>query len=277
MWILWTVLGIFAFVLLLTAFWVFALLHMREGMPVMRELDKTVFAHRGLHDEQKPENSMAAFAAAADKGFGIEFDLHLTRDGRLVVMHDATTRRLCGQELKINDSTLEELRALRLPDGSQIPTFEEFLALIDGRVPLLIELKNDGSNAVPLCAAAMDLLKDYKGKYIVESFDPRVVYRLKKAYPDVVRGQLSQDFFKNKDAPWYMRPLLASMVGNLWTKPDFIAYNVKHRDSLPLKLLNAANRKICFWTVRDTEEFERCVKDRQNPIFEKILPYRTEM
>ena len=272
MWILWTLLGICAFLLLLTAFWIVALLHMRNGHPVMRALENTPFAHRGLHDETKPENSMAAFAAAADKGFAIEFDLHLTRDGRLVVMHDGTTERMCGEHKKINDCTLEELSALRLPDGSAIPTFKEFLALVNGRVPLLIELKNDGNNAVPLCAAAMKALEGYQGAYIVESFDPRVIYRLKKAYPDTARGQLSQDFLKNKDAPWYMRPLLASMISNLWTKPDFIAYNVKHRASLPLRLLNAAGRKICFWTVRDKAEYDRCMKDRQNPIFENFLP-----
>ena len=260
------------FILISCLFFLTALLHTRDGHPTMKELEGTVYAHRGLHDAQKPENSAAAFEAAVAHGFGIEFDLHLTSDGRLVVHHDGNTKRMCGVDLTINSASFDEVRALRLPDGSQIPSFEELLAIVGGRVPLLVELKNDGNNGAALVDAALEILRPYNGKYIVESFDPRVLYALKKTDPEIVRGQLCQDFPKSGDAPWYMRHFLASMVTNLWTKPDFVAYNIAHRTSLPLRLLDGAHKNICFWTVRNEEDFRYCISRRQSPIFEKIPP-----
>ena len=273
-WLLWTAVGIAAFCLIVAGFWLIALLHTRKGGEAMKGFEEVVFAHRGLHDDKRPENSMAAFAAAAEKGYGIEFDLHLTRDGVLVVNHDGTTKRMCGTDLKINACTLEELRAVSLPDGSKIPTFREFLELVDGRSPLLIELKNDGNSGRALVDCMLKELEGYKGKYIVESFDPRVLVALKKAAPDVARGQLCQDFLRTKDAPGYMRLLLWSMFMNLFTYPDFVAYNTAHRSALPLRLLRRAGCRICFWTVRDQEDFDRCVKDGTNPIFERFIPKR---
>ena len=272
MWILYTILGILAFALLCFCFWAVALLHMRREHPMMKKLESTVFAHRGLHDGNKPENSTAAFVSAVEEGFGIEFDLHLTRDGALVVYHDDRTKRLCDRDVRINDCTLNEVRTLRLPDGSKIPTFEELLEIVHGKIPMLIELKPDGNNAAQIVPAVLDRLRGYKGDYIMESFDPRIVMELKKRAPDIARGQLSQNFPRSGDAPWYMRHFLASMVTNIRSKPDFVAYNVAHRDSLAIRLLNAGKRKLCFWTVRDIDEFRRCVRDRQNPIFEKLDP-----
>ena len=258
--------------LLICAFLVIALLHTRQNNPVMKDFEGVIFAHRGLHDAQKPENSSAAFAAAVAQGFGIEMDLHITRDGELVVHHDSTTKRMCGTSIKLNDSTLEEIRALRLPDGSKIPTFEEFVEIVDGKVPLLIELKSDGNNAASLVPVFLEKLRSYNGKYIVESFDPRMLIELKKRAPEIARGQLCENFLRTQNAPGYMRPILASMVLNLRAKPDFVAYNVAHRKALPLRLLIAAKRRLCFWTVRDIEEFRRCVRQGHNPIFEKLDP-----
>lgn len=276
-WLLWTAVGIALFLGILICFLVLALLHMRRDGKAMKGFENVIFAHRGLHNAERPENSAAAFEAAVREGFGIEFDLHLTRDGKLVVMHDGTTKRMCGESLKINGSSYEELRALSLPDGSKIPSFGEFLLLVDGRVPLLIELKNDGNNGKELVSEMIRELEGYTGPYIVESFDPRVLYALKKQAPGLARGQLCQNFMRTKDAPPHMRLLLWSMVSNLWTKPDFVAYCSAHRTALPYRLLKRFGRRMCMWTVRDEADLERCLEDGENPIFEKIDPEKVKM
>ena len=135
----------------------------------------TKFAHRGLWDAQSPENSLAAFKKAVDAGYGIEFDIHKTRDGHVVVFHDDTLVRMCGVEGKIEDKTLAELRELRLKGtDQQIPTLQEMLALVDGRVPLLVELKGAALDT-SLCPVANEILSQYKGDYMIESFNPLLV------------------------------------------------------------------------------------------------------
>lgn len=115
--------------------------------------------HRGLHDLEKPENSMAAFNAALEQGLPFEFDLHLTKDGHLMVCHDSELLRMTGKEGILEDFTREELeRDFRLPDGSTLPRFEDVLALNDGRVPMVIELKAYQNNASALASAAVPII-----------------------------------------------------------------------------------------------------------------------
>ena len=148
------------------------------------------FAHRGLWDQESPENSLTAFQKAVNAGYGIEFDIHKTCDGHVVVFHDDTLTRMCGVEGKVEQKTLAELKELRLlGTDQQIPTLEEMLALVDGRVPLLVELKGE-STATGLCPVADAILSQYKGDYIIESFNPLLVRWYRKNRPDVVRGQL---------------------------------------------------------------------------------------
>src|SRR5687767_12638223 len=131
------------------------------------------FAHRGLHyGAQFPENSLIAFAAALERGAGIECDLRLTADDQIVVFHDADAWRLCASPLRIGDSTLEELGRLRVGDGP-IPRLASLLALVQGRVPLLLEVKVDGDiwRWVP---ALRQALKGYAGPFGVMSFDARL-------------------------------------------------------------------------------------------------------
>ena len=156
------------------------------------------FAHRGLWDAESPENSLAAFRKAVDAGYGIEFDIHKTSDGKVVVFHDDTLIRMCGVDARVEDLTLAELRELRLlGTDQQIPTLEEMLALVDGRVPLLVELKGESVNT-SLCPVADAILSHYKGDYIIESFNPLLVRWYKKNRPDVVRGQLFCNLNKGK-------------------------------------------------------------------------------
>jgi hypothetical protein len=136
------------------------------------------YAHRGLHDAEKAENSMSAFKAAVDHGFGIELDIRLSKDGQLVVFHDDTLDRVCGRPGRVRDFTAEELATFKLSgteDG--IPTFAEVLALVDGQVPLLVEIKEDPNDSA-VSAAAIDQLGSYKGLFMVESFNPFTVARV---------------------------------------------------------------------------------------------------
>ena len=149
-------------------------------------------AHRGLFNNKDiPENSMKAFEAAMQKGCAIELDVQMTKDGYLVVFHDKSLKRVCGLKDEITMLTLNEVKQARLcGTDSMIPTFEDVLMLVDGRVPLLIEVKED-DNYEELMPKLIALLERYEGEYMIESFDPRIVLWLKKNHPSIIRGQLS--------------------------------------------------------------------------------------
>lgn len=164
---------------------------------VIRKPDKSAFqtrffAHRGLHENgtAHPENSLPAIRRAVEEGYGIEFDIQVTKDGVPVVFHDFTLRRMCGQKGRVCDYTLQELSQFRLLDcGERIPTFKEALKAVDGRVPLIIEMKMEYFD-LRVCRAADQLLREYKGVYCIESFNPLVLLWYRKNRPDVMRGQL---------------------------------------------------------------------------------------
>ena len=149
-----------------------------------------LYAHRGLHGGDVPENSLAAFSRAVEAGYGIELDVQLTRDGFLVVHHDASLKRVCGADLRICDITFEELCRHPLPDGSCVPLFSDVLALVGGRVPLIVEVKHYGG-AARNAASALQQLGAYGGPYCVESFHPLAMRYFRLHAPDVVRGQLA--------------------------------------------------------------------------------------
>ncbi|MFZ2537852.1 MAG: glycerophosphodiester phosphodiesterase family protein [Oscillospiraceae bacterium] len=212
------------------------------------------FAHRGLHGNGVPENSMKAFSLAAEKGFGIELDIHLTKDNRVVVIHDYDTKRVCGKSLCVEDSTYIELCGLWLENTNQkIPLFEDVLKLVDGKIPILVELKSKGTKTT-LCPFAAKTLDDYKGKYCIESFSPFIVSWFFKNRKNVVRGQLSQKMktvggnnFKNK----LLGFILTNLLTNFITRPTFIAYNYKDVSNLSVKLCkNLFKTPIFAWTLK---------------------------
>ena len=188
------------------------------------------YAHRGLHcaAEGVPENSLPAFRRAVEAGYGIELDLHLTTDGRLVVFHDDTLDRVCGVSGRVEEKSYEELRQLRLLGTEEyIPLFEEVLEIIAGRIPMIIEVKYQ-KNYAALCEKMMELLSAYTGEYCVESFHPLVIIWMKKNAPAVARGLLADryvegegDIKRNSFGTWGSQELLFNWLA----QPDFIAYN----------------------------------------------------
>lgn len=137
----------------------------------MSALTKVDYAHRGLWNAQRPENSLSAFRSAVDSGYGIELDVHRTKDGVLVVHHDDNLKRVCGVDRRIAQSTLAEVRACHLSGTDEVvPTFDEVLEAVGGRVPLIVELKVE-QNVDSLCSAVRERMQHYNGLWCMESFD----------------------------------------------------------------------------------------------------------
>ena len=246
----------------------------RTGHPGLAQLQSFKYAHRGLHDTEKPENSMAAFRAALENGYGIEFDIHLIKDGNLAVMHDRSLLRTTGVEGDITTLTTAELENYHLNGTEEtIPTFSQVLELFAGKAPLIIELKSD-NNVEALVDAAVKAMEGYEGPYCMESFDPRCVHVLKKKYPHIIRGQLTEDYFNGKSPlPAPLKWALKNQALNFLTMPDFVAY--KYRDINTFS--NTLVRKFwgvagVTWTLKTQEEFDDAVSNNWIPIFENFKP-----
>lgn len=232
------------------------------------------YAHRGLHNAERPENSLSAFKAAADKGYAIELDVHLMRDNSLAVIHDSSLKRTAGDSRRIEELTRAEIKDIKLLGiDEHIPTLREVLELVDGRVPLLIELKAE-KNAKCLCSALMYELRDYKGAYCVESFDPRCLLWMKKNAPKVVRGQLAQNFLKNgENLSFPLRLILTLLTFNIATQPDFVAFRYTDRKCIPNALSKGFWQNKGFaWTITDMSDLEKAEKEGYAVIFEDIVP-----
>ena len=235
------------------------------------------FAHRGLHDASRGilENTLPAFEAARNAGFGMELDVQRTKDGHLVVFHDDDLLRLAEDPRRVTRCTLAELRALTLGGvpGAGIPTFEEVLKAVDGRVPLLVELKNGPDNR-RMCEQVLSLLEDYGGPYLVESFNPLIVAWFRFHAPQVIRGQLvgpMSDYVAqvNQIGAFFMAGLLANFAG----RPDFVSYDVNARRFFsPHFQRFLYHTPMAAWTVKD-EQTAALIRARQEiGIFEEIRP-----
>ena len=216
-------------------------------------------AHRGYHDNQNgiPENSLAAFSAAVEKGFVIELDIQLSSDGVAMVFHDADLERVCGVQGKIWDYTAAELKEMKLLGTEYtIPTFEETLKFIDGRVPLLVEYKMDKVDTA-VCAAGQALLDNYSGQYAMQCFDPRALLWYKKNAPQVARGQLAEKYWDNEKyngKALYL--VLTYMPENVATRPDFISYKYAHKDNISLKICRMLGAKTACYTLKSAEDLQ---------------------
>ncbi|MBE6614164.1 MAG: glycerophosphodiester phosphodiesterase [Ruminococcaceae bacterium] len=239
--------------------------------PIPEDMQKN-YAHRGLYGGDVPENSLKAFENAVNAGYGIELDVQLSCDGEVVVFHDATLDRMTGVHGKVIDYTLAQLKTMEL-DGSEhrIPTLREVLALVDGKVPLLVELKGESTDT-SVCPAADEILREYSGSYLIESFNPLLLRWYKKNHPDVLRGQLTTNLSKGLGKNMRNR-LLDSMILNLVTRPDFLAYDIRCPKRFPVRLCTGlfhANRFV--WTVRDRDEYSKSEALDAFAIFENFCP-----
>lgn len=226
-------------------------------------------AHRGLHNDEFPENSLGAFQNAINNGYPIELDVHIISDGTLVVFHDDSLSRMTGKDGYLKNLTKFDLKNYHLADTEYtIPTFEEVLTLIDGKVPLLIEVKNTNKVGA-LETKLLEMLRAYKGEYAIESFNPYVLEWFKNNAPDILRGQLA-GFFKGEKLAFIKRFALKRMVLNKIAKPDFIAYEASR---LPNRFVRKyKSLPLIAWTVRSQKEYMKVVQYCDNVIFENFEP-----
>ena len=265
------IIGILSFAVLLVAIYLLVLVRPpKKTKPT--EVLLCDYAHRGLHKEGVPENSLAAFEDACRAGFGIELDVQLSRDGEVMVFHDYTLIRMTGCDKKLCELDAKELMTLTLAGTDQtVPTLKQVLALVDGRVPLLVELKGESFDT-SLCAKVADLLRDYKGAYCLESFNPLLIGNMKKEFPEAFCGLLYTNVCREKKKKSALNLALTAMALNVVARPDFIAFDKADRDTLPVKITTQLFGAPKFvWTVRTKEELDTAHKNGELPIFENIF------
>jgi len=264
-------------IVIIVALYLLAIMPRMFGRPDKTPFMGALYAHRGLHDNERdaPENSMSAFRKAVEAGYGIELDVQLTRDKVAVVFHDATLKRVCGAEGKVSDFTYEELLQFSLCGTSEkIPRFEEVLRMTDGRVPMIIEYKAPGVD-VEVCPVADALLQKYRGAYCIESFNPMVLVWYRRHRKHVMRGQLSTSYTKDgeKGYPGGVLWLMHHLLFNFLTKPDFIAYNHKYYRDRSRSLCRYLYKCTSVaWTIGSQEELDSRKRDFDLFIFEAFRP-----
>ena len=293
--------GLIIMIVILTCLYLLAIMPRMTRRPDRKPFMEVLYAHRGLHDNvsDAPENSMAAFRKAVEGGYGIELDIQLTKDQVPVVFHDFTLQRMARvqmqdasmQELmeldlegrkimpaqgKVADYTYEELKQFTLGKSKEhIPTFKEFLEMVDGRVPLIVEYKIPGISAVKVCELGNELLKEYKGLYCIESFNPFAVLWYRRNNPEVLRGQLSDSYRKEKQTgyPAIVFFILHHLMLNFLAKPDFIAYNHKYYKDVSRRLCRYLYGGVAVaYTIKSQQQLEERSRDFDMFIFDSFVP-----
>lgn len=243
----------------------------------MKDLEwiKTSYiAHRGFHslDKSIPENSLLAFKKAIDYGYAIELDIHVLKDGNVVVFHDDDLNRVCKKDWFLHETTYDQIKNLNLLNTNEhIPLLTDVLSLVDGKVPLLIELKPKGDYN-RLCEAFLDIIKGYEGKFAIQSFNPKIINYFRKNAPDIVRGQLAEYFIDDETISKVTKFILKRMLLNHFTKPDFINYGLKDMPNRYLKKALNKGLTIIGYTARNQLEFDKVRKYYHNSVFEFFRP-----
>ena len=234
------------------------------------------YCHRGLHDDKIPENCLKSFIKASNSGYGMELDVQLTRDNQLIVMHDFNLKRACGVEFDVDQYTLEECQQFKLfATEERIPLFIDVLKAIDGKTPILVEIKQKGIDCTT-CQKAAALLDKYRGTFFVESFNPVAVGWFKKHRPQYLRGQLSKNFNQNVEMSPFMRFVSKNLLINFLSRPDFIAYHVEHLNSFPIKVMKFFKVPLVVWTIQDIDTYHELKNNMNALIFENFIPSKEQ-
>jgi glycerophosphoryl diester phosphodiesterase len=262
-----------AVLIFLTMLYVYLIAPGRRGKDVSA-LRGFQYAHRGLHDNQTgvPENSLASFKKAVELGFGMELDVQLTKDGQLVVFHDNTLKRMCGADVCLSEQTFAETQKYTLLGTEErIPLFSKVLELVNGHVPLIVEIKHYGS--VSRTAKETNaMLSRYKGPYCVESFHPLAMRWFKKNASQVIRGQLASGVI-TRESPTYQQAALKYLLVNVLSRPDFVSYDIRDDKNASIFLLRNLFRPLWVaWTVRTPQEQAKAQQKYDLQIFEGFIP-----
>ncbi|MFP4478916.1 MAG: glycerophosphodiester phosphodiesterase family protein [Candidatus Izemoplasmatales bacterium] len=231
-------------------------------------------AHRGFHslDKSIPENSLLAFKKAIDYNYSIELDVNVTKDGQVVVFHDINLMKLCKVDIKLSDVNYDEIKDFHiLNTNEKIPLLTDVLKLVNGKVPLLIELKTRGNNRL-LCQSFVKAMANYQGEYAIHSFSPWIVQWFRKNQPDVIRGQIAEYFKDAEKMNPIIKLLMKRMTFNRYTKPDFINYGIRDLPNKYATRLHNAGICVISYTARNNLEFNMVKKYYDNAVFEFFRP-----
>jgi glycerophosphoryl diester phosphodiesterase len=252
---------------------------MRRWSPALRRLDWLVarpIAHRGLHDVKHGvvENTASAFAAAIDGGYAIECDLQRSGDGEAMVFHDDTVDRLMGGKVAVGAMPARELRKLAFNSGQdRIQTLGELLDQVDGRAPLVIELKSHWNGNQDLLARALAVLETYAGPYALMSFDPEIIASLRERSPETVRGIVAD----RATDPFYdclpvsRRVELQRLTHVHTTQPHFVSFDWRDFPFAPVDAFRRHGGPVISWTIRDVEAASRARRYSDQITFEGFL------
>ena len=255
-----------------------------------------------------PENSLPAFEAACKAGYGIELDVHLSRDGQVVVIHDGDLRRVAGVNRAVADLTYAQLQQIPLytgegvmdgpddrspmhadhvggrgrqtgggevggPEAPHVPLLTEVLALVDGRVPLVVEIKMNGGLDRELMSKTDDILSAYRGDYVIESFNVLALAWYRAHRPEVTRGQLVAPYHGRVNSfDSALRWMAGSLLFNWLGRPDFVACEWHGGHSVPMRLYRFLGGVPIAWTIRSEQAQQAVGPDFDGIIFESYLP-----
>lgn len=248
-------------------------------MTDLKWLTERPVAHRGFHDRDagQIENSRAAIMAAVERGFAIEVDLQIASDGVPMVFHDTTLDRLTEESGPVRALTGDALSLISLAGTNDtIPTFDDLLNLVDGKVPLLVELKPHGNQTGALADAVLKRLTRYSGRVALMSFDPDMVSTIAEKSPEQVRGIIADA--TPRRVSWgggtvIGRFGLRHLLHVPRTKPNFIAYDCRALPAqAPAMLRRTCNLPVLAWTVRNRAEQLRVHRWTDQIIFEGFNP-----
>lgn len=269
------VVGILVGICILFCVGVFCLRSNKKRRDKLRPFTQNYIAHRGVYDNKEiPENSVKAFETAIAYGYCIELDVRLTKDDVPVVFHDATLVRMCGVDKRVCDCSYEELCSYVLVGTEEkILTFREVLKAIDGRVPVLVEIKGDYAYK-KIAAKAAGVLDGYKGVYAVQSFHPLVLVWFRKQRPWVLRGQLSTDYWCDHISCIALQKVVRTDLWcNIVTCPDFVSFRHTMAGLWTFRLCRWLYKTPVFgWTIRSEEELALAKKRFDGIIFDGFLP-----
>ena len=232
------------------------------------------FSHRGLHDKDAPENTRPAFEKSIEHGWGYEFDVQLTKDDQLVIHHDYDGARSFGQDVRLEDLTLAELRQFDLFGTDQhIMTLPELLALTAGRVPIILEIKAE-KNTWHISRLVAEVMDDYAGPFVIESFHPFVLAWFRIHRPTYIRGQLSYNAF-GRSGKTITNFMLTHYLFNVLARPHFAAHAFEDRNDFGLKLQHWLHQTpLVVYTVQTPREEIEARKMFHTIIFENYRPVK---
>lgn len=234
-------------------------------------LVKDILSHRGMFNDKYPENTLGAFQNAVDNHYGCELDVQMTTDGVLVVFHDYDMERLCGVKGDIREKSWDEIKDLKVKGTEYgIPTFKEVLNLVNGQIPLLVEVKHH-KHIGEMETKIRDMLREYKGLYAIESFNPFIVRWFYKHANEMIRGQLSCTF-DGDPLPKYQKKVLRALLFMKYNHSQFLAYDVDDITTNKKVLKYKEKMPVVMWTVRDPKDLDRTKGYYDNYIFEGWIP-----